>query len=268
VDPKLNGHQAAVPPQARWRPWLWPAGIALIAACLLPPLVVLARRYLFVESIQFCAFAMAAPALIALGAPWRVVHPPSGAARLVDRLAAGRRDRASSVPAVGYLVAWVVICLGWRLVPVLDALARHPALVVAEMLTLCAAGTLLWLELVHSPPFAPQLGYPQRACVAALAMWSIWAIAYVLGFAAHSVVPAYDTAGSHLSPVADQEITAFLLWAVAGVCFIPVVFGALLTWLREGTEATGEPAGQTTPAGVRGWGGSAGQGRRRHVGGQ
>jgi cytochrome c oxidase assembly factor CtaG len=268
VDPKLNGHQATAPLQARWRSWLWPAGVALILACLLPPLIGLARRYLFVESIQFCVFAMAGPALIVLGAPWRVVRLPGGAAGLVDRLAGGRRDRASVVPAAGYLVAWVVICLGWRLVPVLDTLARHPALVVAEMLTLCAAGTLLWLELVHSPPLVPRLAHPQRACVAALAMWSIWAIAYVLGFATHSVVPAYDGVGRSLSPVADQEITAFLLWAVAGLCFIPVIFATLLTWLKEGAEAAREPDGPTARAGVRGWGGSARQGRRRHVGSQ
>jgi cytochrome c oxidase assembly factor CtaG len=262
------GHQAAVPPQPRWRRWLPVAAIALMLACLLPPLSVLARRYLFAESIQFCVFAMAAPAFIVLGAPWRPIRPPSGGTHLADRLAAGRRRRASSLPALGYLVAWVVICLGWRLLPVLDALARHPVLVAAELLTLLAAGTLLWLELVDSPPFVPRLAYPQRAGVAALAMWSIWAIAYVLGFAAHSVVPAYDGAGSHLSPVADQEITAFLLWAVAGLCFIPVIFVTLLTWLKEGAEAAGEPAGPTAPAGVRGWGGSARQGRRRHVSGQ
>jgi len=262
------GHQAAVPPQPRWRRWLPAVAIALVFACLLPPLSLLARRYLLAESIQFCVFAMAAPALIVLGAPWRPVRPPGGGTHLADRLAAGRRRRASSLPALGYLVAWVVICLGWRLLPVLDALARHPALVAAELLSLLAAGTLLWLELADSPPFAPRLAYPQRAGVAALAMWSIWAIAYVLGFAAHSVVPAYDGAGSHLSPVADQEITAFLLWAVAGVCFIPVIFVTLLTWLKEGAEAAGEPAGPTEPAGVRGWGGSARQGRRRHIGGQ
>jgi cytochrome c oxidase assembly factor CtaG len=268
VDPKLTGHPAALPPGARWRPWLSAAGIALIVACLLPPLIVLARRYLFVESVQFCVFAMAAPALIVLGAPWRIVRRPRGGTGLVDRLAAGRERRAPFISALGYLVTWVVICLLWRLLPVLDALARHPVLVVPEMLTLCATGTLLWLELVDSPPLAPRLAYPLRACVAALAMWSIWAIAYVLGFAAHSVLHAYDGAGSHLSPVADQEITAFLLWAAAGVCFIPVIFVTLLTWLKEGAEAAGEPGGRTAPAGVRGWGGSAGQGRRRHVSGQ
>ena len=79
---------------------------------------------------------------------------------------------------------------------------------------------------------------------------------------------AYDGAGSHLSPLADQEITAFLLWAVAGVCFIPVIFVTLLTWLKEGGEEAGEPDLPTVPAGVRGWGGSARQGRRRHGSGQ
>ena len=53
-------------------------------------------------------------------------------------------------------------------------------------------------------------------------MWSLWAIAYVLGFAHDSVVHAYDGAGSHLGTVADQEITTFLLWAAAGVAFAPV----------------------------------------------
>ena len=115
-------------------------------------------------------------------------------------------------------------------------------------------------------------------------MWSLWAIAYVLGFAHDAVVHAYDPAGSHLGPVADQEITAFLLWAAAGLAFTPVVFTVLMRWLKDGSEPAGEP---TRPmpgtTGVRGWGppaprgrpaypgpltGSAGQGRRSHVGGQ
>jgi hypothetical protein len=58
------------------------------------------------------------------------------------------------------------------------------------------------------------------------------------------------------------------VWAVAGVCFIPVVAVVGLSWLKDGAEASGDPAGDPVRAGVRGWGWSAGQGRRRHVGGQ
>jgi len=253
----------------------------LVVASLLPPADALERRYLFAESIQFCVFALAAPALAVLGAPWSTVS--IGAGRLRRRAevnGSGRRLPPFSA-AVCYLIAWVVACVAWRLPPVLDGLARHPVLAAAEAVTLCAAGTGLWLVLVGSPPQAQRLARPQRAVIAALAMWSIWVIAYILGFARDSVVHAYDGAGSHLVTVADQEITAFVLWAAAAFAFLPVVFTAVITWLRDGSEPVAEHPGSVAeglgsvagPADgapdaqvrrvvqVRGWGPSA-RGRR------
>lgn len=261
MDAEQTGHRTAEPHLPRR--WLAVAAVALVAASLLPPLEVLARRYLFVETVQFCVFALAAPALAVLGAPWRLF--PLGAGRGADRrlvrlAAAGRRT--SFAVALGYLITWAVICLVWRLPPVLDGLARHPVLVAPEAVTLCAAGIALWLELVHSPPRPPRLPRPQRACVAALAMWSIWVVAYLLGFASHPVVPAYDRGGSHLLPVDDQEITAFVLWLAAAVSFLPVVFTAVLTWLKEGSEPAAEPRTDVSVPAVRGWERRA-RGRRR-----
>lgn len=231
------------------RPWLAAAGIALIAACLIPPLSVLARRYLFVESITFCVFALAAPALaapavIALGGTVRL--GASGAGR---RLPGG----VTRLATLSYLIAWVALCLFWRLPSVLDGLARHPVLVLPEALTLGAAGLGLWLALVPArvaaQPLTPRRPRPERALVAALAMWSIWVIAYLLGFANNSVVHAYDQAGGHLGTVADQEITAFVLWAAAAAAFLPVIFTALFSWLKDSSG----PAGEPPRTGVRGW---------------
>ena len=234
------------------RPWLAAAGLALIAACLVPPLSVLARRYLFVESITFCVFALATPALVVLGGPVRL--GPSGAGR---RLPGGVTRRAT----LSYLIAWVALCLFWRLPPVLDGLAHHPVLVLPEALTLGAVGLGLWLALVPArvaaQPLTPRRPRPERALVAALAMWSIWVIAYLLGFANNSVVHAYDQAGGHLGPVADQEIAAFVLWAAAAAAFLPVIFTALYTWLKDSSG----PAGEPPRTGVRGWGSQA---RDRH----
>jgi hypothetical protein len=47
---------------------------------------------------------------------------------------------------------------------------------------LVAAGSALWLGLVESPPSLPALPRPLRAVFAAVAMWTIWVLAYILGF--------------------------------------------------------------------------------------
>ncbi len=246
---------------------LAPAGLALMAVAMVPPVETLARQYLFVESVQFCLLSMAGPALIVLGAPWRWFGlsreqgrespgraDQAGARRgLADRLAARRLDRPSFARAVGFGVWWVISCVCWRLPPVLDALARHPALILAELATLALAGIALWLELVNSPPLTPRLSRPQRAAIAALAMWSMWAIAFVLGFARGPVVHAYDGAGSSLGTVPDQELAAFVLWLVAACCFVPVIYAALLGWLTDGSEHAAEPARGMPGTGVRGW---------------
>jgi cytochrome c oxidase assembly factor CtaG len=255
---------------------LAPAGLALMAVAVLPPVETLARRYLVVESVQFCLLSMAGPALIVLGAPWRLLRLSRGQAEEpggrpdqarthrgpADRLAARRLDRPSFAMAMGFGVWWVGVCVFWRLPPVLDALARHPTLIVAELATLSPAGVALWLELVNSRPLTPRVSRPRRAAIAALAMWSTWAIAFVLGFASGPVVHAYDGAGSSLSAVADQELAAFVLWLAAACCFVPVIFVALLTWLRDGADSGEEPA----RSGVRGWGRPPGERSRSSAG--
>lgn len=231
---------ASRPWHARWpRQWLTVLGGVLFVLGV-APLEMIARRYLFAESIQFCAFAMAIPALLTPGAP-----------------PAARRGRLPFRGALAVVAVFAAVCLAWRLPPALDALARHPVLQVPELATLLLAGTGLWLQLA-GPPSAARLGRTQRAAVAALAMWSVWVIAYVLGFANHAVVHAYGPSG--LGAVADQEISAFLLWAVSGACFIPVISVTMLGWLRDSSapgpgpaeEAGTAPDVRGVPA-VRGW---------------
>jgi cytochrome c oxidase assembly factor CtaG len=270
---------------AHIRPWLAAAGAALIVAGL--AVEGLARKYVVAESVQFVVFGIAAPALIVLGAPWRLLRlsrtpadpappathgqaspgqaspgqaspGPGGRPGALDRLATARRRQTSFLRAGGYLMVFIGVSVAWRLPPVMDALARHPVLVLPELLTLLAAGTGLWLELVPSPPLAPRLPKPHRAAVAALAMWSTWAVAYVLGLSNHGVFHGYDPAGGALSAVADQEITVALVWAVSAFCFVPVVFVTLLTWLSGNGDPDEElqrlARDERQRPVVRGWG--------------
>ncbi len=244
--------QQATPTAAHVRPWLAAAGAALIVTGL--AVEWLARKYVVAESVQFVVFGIAAPALIVLGAPWRLLR----LAGPLDRLATARRRQTSFLRAGGYLMVFIGVSVAWRLPPLMDALAGHPVLVLPELLTLLAAGTGLWLELVPSPPLAPRLLKPHRAAVAALAMWSTWAVAYVLGLSNHGVFHGYDPAGGALSAVADQEITVALVWAVSAFCFVPVVFVTLLTWLSANGDPDEElqrlPRDERQRPVVRGWG--------------
>ena len=221
------------------RSWLAVGAVILVLICLVPPAGVYARRYVFAESLQFVLFAVAVPALLVLGAPWRMLgFPRSARDGLGGRRPgqAGRAGRAggsgSGFPrSVTVLLALMGTLIAWRLPVCVNALATLPGLAVLEMVTLVGAGSALWLELVESPPLLPRLSRPLRAVFAAVAMWTIWILAYILGFSQVAFFTAYSHAG--LSSVADQEIATGIMWAVPALCFVPVVFVTALTWLRD-----------------------------------
>ena len=257
---------------ARVRPWLALAAVVLALGTLLPPAGSYARQYAFAGSLQFVIFAVAAPALLVLGAPWRFVALPRrrgrrrGSARLRG-LAGGppqfRRPVAFRPAAV--LVTFIALLIAWRLPATVTALARDPGLAVAEMVTLLAAGSGVWLELVKSPPLLPRLSRPQRAAMAALAMWAIWVLAYIIGMSSGTWFAAYGHAAGHgLSAAADQQLAVAIMWAVPALCFPPVIYSMLITWLRDsedpeeelreaGEGDSGSPGLSRWPRAPRGW---------------
>ena len=257
---------------ARVRPGLALAAVVVALGTLLPPAGSYARQYAFAGSLQFVIFAVVAPALLVLGAPWRFAGLPRhrgqsrGSARLRG-LAGGppqsRRPVAFRPAAV--LVTFIALVIAWRLPATVTALARDPGLAVAEMVTLLAAGSGVWLELVKSPPLLPRLSRPQRAAMAALAMWTIWVLAYIIGMSSGTWFAAYGHAAGHgLSAAADQQLAVAIMWAVPALCFPPVIYGMLITWLREsedpeeefrkaGDGDSGSPGLSRWPRAPRGW---------------
>lgn len=239
----------------RLRGWLAAVGAAAALAVLLPPVGSLAGHYVFVEALQFAVLAIVAPALIVSGAPW------SGPRW--RRIATARSHRRGQLPALAILIVFIAVAVFWRLPISVNALVRYPPLTFAEAASLMAAGCALWLELVDSPPFLPTIVKPLRAAFAALPMWVIWASAYIMGFSRTVWFTAFaHPAGHGLGWASDQQIAAGLLWAIPGLCFIPVVFVSLLTWLRETADLdnelrripeAGQVAGPVMPRPPRGW---------------
>ena len=236
------------------RRWLAVAALILAVACLVPPVGSLAGRYVVAETAQFAVFAMIAPGLLVLAAPW----PLLGLGGAADQLARSRLRHPSFMRSAGFFAIFAVAAALWRLPVVIDAVARHPVLALAELASLLAVGTALWLELVPSSPLRPRGRGLQVAVIAACAMWVIWIIAYILGLATHGVFVAFHyPPGGPLSAVADQELATGVLWAVAGVCFMPVVLVSAFRWLHGDEDVDSEIERAATGAAlppVRGWG--------------
>lgn len=237
----------------RLRSALIPVAVALAVAFAVPPVATDAQHNAAVQALQFVIFAAVVPALLVLGWPNRFTRAAS------DRPAPLPGDRSTLRAAISLLPCLALVVV-WRIPPVLAALTRDPALVAAELVTLVAAGAVLWRELARPSAAREPLPRPLRAAMAAVAMWTIWVIAYVTGMSAGGATP---TAPSVVSTLAERELGVGVLMAVSGLCYVPVVFIMAMSWFndRENPDAEARqlisaaafPELGTAPKAPRGW---------------
>jgi hypothetical protein len=214
----------------RLRPWLTLAAVLITLVMLLPPAGTYARQYAFAQALQFVIFAVAAPALLVVGATARTgavfAWPRTVARRLLRR--PGPSSDAAAVRAAALLpLAFMALVIVWRLPTVTRALAGNPLLALLEMLTLEAAGIALWAELAGPASREPRPSRPLLAAMAAVSMWTIWIIAYITGMSSSRA------SGSALGSVTDQQIGVAIMWAVPAICFVPVIYALMISWLGE-----------------------------------
>lgn len=219
----------------RLRPLLLPGAVALALIMVLPPFGSYARQDAVAQALQFVVFAAAAPTLLMLGWPARParasrsVPPVRHALRIAPRLA-----RRQAVRVWVALLPSLVLVIVWRVPVVLAATRRDPALTALELVTLVAAGCALWAELAGPRVARDPLPRPLRATMAAVEMWSIWAIAYITGM---------STAGLAHAQVAvpDHQLAVGVMWGIPALCYVPVIFATMMSWLG-GPEEPPEPA--------------------------
>jgi cytochrome c oxidase assembly factor CtaG len=205
---------------------------------LAPPIGTLARRTEYAASLQFSLLAIALPALVALGAPWRLIGLAGsvgldGRPRLADRLA-DRRLRHRELPwALACIAVGLGVAAAWHAPGAVATVARDGWGPLVEAATLLVVGIGLWLELVSSPPLEPRSGHLRRAVLAAVAMWVYWILAYIVGLSNRGFYQSFHHVTGGLSAAADGEVASVVLWAVAAAAFIPVIFWNALTWLQS-----------------------------------
>jgi cytochrome c oxidase assembly factor CtaG len=137
---------------------------------------------------------------------------------------------------------FVALVVTWRLPAVLDTLARYPAMTVAEVVTLVCAGSAVWADLVAASPLRQPLPRPLRAAMAAVAMWSIWIVAYITGMSgAASASPGRIVTA--LNAATQHQLAVAVMWAVPAIFFVPVVYIMLIRWLGERDDPDAELRG-------------------------
>ena len=243
---------------ARALPWLTAAAGVLLLLAVLPPVGSYARHDAFVQALQFVIFAVVVPALLMLGIaslpgrPDRCTSgpdvPPSWwgraaepAVRLLASTAVHRAeaDRPAVRAAAVKVLIFVALVITWRLPAVLDALARYPALIAPELATLVCAGSAVWADLVAAAPLRQPLPRPLRAAMAAVAMWSIWIVAYVTGMSNAAAASPGRNADA-LNAATDRQLGVAAMWAVPAICFAPVVYAMVIRWLGERDDPDAE----------------------------
>ena len=223
-----------------WRTLCLMAAVLVAVLALVPPLATGARRTEYAATLQFSLLAIALPALVVLGAPWRLLRlantdaaGPGARPRPADRLADRRRRHRELPWSIAFLAADLGVAIAWHAPGPVSTLGSHGWLAVVEAVTLLAFGLGLWLELVSSPPLEPRSGHLRRVVLAALSMWAFWILAYVTGLSNHGFYHNFHHAPGGLSAPADEQIASALLWFVAAAAFIPVIFWNALTWLQS-----------------------------------
>ena len=224
-------------------------GALLWTLFLVPPLSHWARQYQFVESIQFCLFAVCIPALLVIGAPWPWLglasrapyvfnadglSAPATKPKLIDRLAVSRLRRSGDRVAYALGTLFGLTTIFWRIAPVVDFGVSHAWLALVESIVLVFVGSLLWMDLVESPPMRPGAPRPFRIGMAAVSMWVIWVLAYLGAMSGRSWYPAFaHVAGRGVSLAADQQLSTGFMWLLSASSFLPVIFWNLIHWLQS-----------------------------------
>ncbi len=234
----------------RRRALVFYAGLALLLLTVTSPIDYWAGDYFFVHMIEHILIMFFAPILIVAGAPWLpLVHAlpvglrrRAGRALLLSGWAAPLRalGRLFTNGVVAVALYNLVMCV-WHLPIAFDAAETDQAIHIWLMHgSFLVSGVLFWLQVIPSYPIRPRLGWPGRIAAIFVTDCVMFVLAMALSIlTAHSWYPVYDhLPGVTLSPFADQQLGAAILWVCGDFWALPTFIWAVRRAIEEQGSAS------------------------------
>jgi putative membrane protein len=229
---------------------MFQGGLLLALLAIVSPLRYWSGVYIWVRALQDLMLAVVAPGAIVVGAPWAALARSVGRRQIGQRAPDGpRRPLGPGGPAgpaatprppwwlrwpLATVIAFNVIWLGFHLPALFDRVTVSAAAAAVEYVLFLSAGTLFWLQVIGSRPWAPAAPPMRRTALLVGTVAADTILGMVLVFGSGVFYRVYGNGAHHVMTVVDdQQLAGAILWMGELPPMIAAAVAVLVRWLND-----------------------------------